>query len=61
MCVCGFFPPFERMSLFITVCVCDEQKTKENISAAYEQIRILFECGELLDYFHFRTGNIEYS
>jgi hypothetical protein len=49
------------MSLFITVCVCDEQKTKENISAAYEQIRILFECGELLDYFHFRTGNIEYS
>jgi len=26
--------------------VCDEQKTKENISAAYEQKRILFECGE---------------
>jgi len=41
--------------------VCDEQKTKENISAAYEKIRILFKCGELLDYFHFRRGNIEYS
>jgi hypothetical protein len=46
------------MSLFITVCVCDEQKTKENISAAYEQIRILFECGELLNYFHFQVNTV---
>ncbi len=50
--VCGFFS-CKRMSLFITVCVCDEQKTKENISAAYEQIRIWFEYGEILDYFYF--------
>jgi len=46
VCVCVIFFSFERMSLFITVCVLSKKKTKENISAAYEQIRFLLEYGK---------------
>jgi hypothetical protein len=44
--VCVWFFSCKRMSLFITLCVCVmSKKTKENMLAAYEQNKNLFECG----------------